>query len=273
MAEPFASSFAGKRVVITRPKEQSARLVQALQAAQFEPVLLPLLRIEPPARWEALDGAIANLEKFDWLIFTSQNAVTAFVARMSALALALSAIPTSLQIAVVGKATAERAVELGLGVSRFGKGRSAADLVSELARELPHKKVLLPRGDLAPHALVQQLQQAGAHVSEVAAYRTVAVDYSDEDEVPASADAILFFSPSAVNAFVALAKSGILSSVRQYGAVGCIGPVTRAALLDGGLPCDFEAPESSAQQIVAALKEFMANHDKQPASTAEGPSR
>lgn len=254
MADRSPSPLAGKRVVITRPESQSAALATALRAAGAEVILLPLIGIEPPHDFAALDSALRNLSQFDWLIFTSQNAVAVVADRFSFLNLTTR----TPRIAAVGKSTADSATAAGFAVTHTGPG-TAAELIHELANELSGKRILLPRSDRAAASLITQLQNTGAEVTEVIAYRTVLLDYADSNAATDHADAILFFSPSAVHAFSVLIKSGVFSSIQAYGAVGAIGPVTRSALMEAALPCDFEAQHPSAEEIISTLAAHFEN--------------
>lgn len=248
MAEHPKSPLAGKRIVITRPESQSAALSEALRAVGAQVALLPLIRIEPPYDLRPLDAALGTLHSFAWLILTSQNAVTAVADRLTALGITVR-LP---RIAAVGRSTADAAKQAGFTVTHTGHG-TAADLVRELASDLASKRILLPRSDRAAAALSTQLKNTGAQVTEVVAYRTVAIAHAGHGMGVRAADAILFFSPSAVNAFSVLLKSGVCSPIQSYGAVGAIGPVTRAALLQAGIPCHFEAQRPSLHEIVWAL--------------------
>jgi uroporphyrinogen III methyltransferase / synthase len=289
VADHPPSPLAGKRVVVTRAESQSATLTAALRAKGAEVVPLPLIRIAPPQDFTPLDSALCELTDFDWLIFTSQNAVTAVADRLAALqdsketpasvipslpaqagaARNLSSSSRSLRIAAVGKATAEAAQLSGFNVTHVGHGGTAPELVHEFASELRGKRILLPRSNRAAAALVVQLRDLDARITEVVAYRTVAVASVDSHtrESVSNADAILFFSPSAVNAFLALTKSGVLSSLRSDIAVGAVGPVTRFALHEAGLRCDFEASEPSVNGIVAA---FTAYFERAKVSSVSG---
>ena len=259
MAERSSSPLAGKRVIITRPEPQSVLLAEVLRSAGAEVFQLPLIRIEPPHELGPLDSALRNLSQFDWLIFTSQNAVAAVEDRFSF----LDVTTRPHRIAAVGKSTADAAKAAGFAVTHTGPS-TAADLVRELASELSGKRILLLRGDRAAASLVTQLQKAGAEVTAVIAYRTVASDYTDSNAVPDRADAILFFSPSAVHAFSVLVKSGVFSSIQAYGVVGAIGPVTRTALLEAALRCDFEAQHPSVAELVSALAAHFENRVASP---------
>ena len=260
MTESTKSPLAGKRIVITRPVELSQTIAEALRSRSATPILLPVVCIEPPQDYHQLDDALRDLqqEKFNWLIFGSQNAVNAVTARAGALGLDLRDAMQSVRVAAVGRVTAAVAQQAGFHVMRIGKG-TGADLISELAPEIHAKHVFLPRSDRAGAAHFAQLHQAGAHVREVVAYRTVPCEALDDASIAAAAqaDAILFFSPSAVHAFVELVKSGVLSPVPESTGIGAIGPVTRENLLkEAQMRCDFQAPEPAIDQVVAALCEF-----------------
>ena len=252
MAEPGASVLAGKRVVVTRPLGNDSKLKKILREAGAEAVLLPLIRIEPledAAQLAALD----SLDRYDWLIFTSQNAVemvAGWLARRSG-----TMIPPSLQIAAVGAATAEAAREASLHATHASHGGTAADLISEMAHKLKGKRVLLPRSDRAAPQLIELIRRAGADVTDVVAYRTVLVDPSVEDI--GKIDAALFFSPSAVQAFRASRGSGVLSKIENCRALGAIGPVTEGAMRSAGLRCDFVAERPGSEEFVAALAAFL----------------
>ena len=274
MTESTKSPLAGKRIVITRPVELSQTIAEALRSRSATPILLPVVCIEPPQDYHQLDDALRDLqqEKFDWLLFGSQNAVNAVIARAAALGLDLRDALESVRVAAVGKVTAAVAQQAGFHVTRIGKG-TGADLISELASEMHAKHVFLPRSDRAGAAHFAQLHQAGAHVREVVAYRTVPREALDPASIAATAeaDAILFFSPSAVHAFVELVKTGVLSPVRKSTGIGAIGPVTRENLLkEAQMRCDFQAQEPAIDQVVAALSEFFANSR---VSSAGAPSR
>src|ERR1700739_2191792 len=205
------SPLAGKRVVITRAESQSAALAAALIAHGAEAISLPLIQILPPLDYAPLDSALRDLANFDWLVFTSQNAVAALALRLTrngadSVILSSSADRAnrgSLRIAAVGKATADAAQLAGFNVTHLGRGGTAATLAYELASELNGKRVLLPRSDRAASELVPRLERFGAKVSEVIAYRTAEatqIDAASREAVAACA-AILFFSPSAVHSF------------------------------------------------------------------------
>lgn len=274
MAEGSSSILSGKRIVITRPVQLTRPLAEALRAHGAEPVLLPVVRIEPPLDFHQLDDALRELhqKKFEWIIFGSQNAVHAITERAAKINLDLHEVIPSVRVAAVGGATASAAQDAGFRVTHVGKG-TGADLIAELAPGMHGKHVLLPRSDRAGAAHFAQLHLAGAHVREVVAYRTVCSETLDAASVAASADAdaILFFSPSAVHAFVALVEHGVLPEIPDSTGIGAIGPVTKENLLkEAKMRCDFEAEEPSVDEIIAALESFL---EKGRVSSAGAPAR
>lgn len=274
MAEHSSSILSGKRIVITRPVKLTHPLAEALRSRGAEAILLPVVRIEPPLDFHQLDDALQELhqKKFEWIIFGSQNSVEAITERAAQIGLDLREVISTLQVAAVGKATAFAAQEAGFRVTHVGKG-TGADLIAELAPGMHAKHVLLPRSDRAGAAHFAQLHLAGAHVREVIAYRTVCAETLDPASVAASeqADAILFFSPSAVHAFVALVEHGVLAPIADSAGIGAIGPVTKENLLkEAKMRCDFEAEEPTVDQIIAALESFLA---KGRVSSAGAPAR
>jgi uroporphyrinogen-III synthase len=261
VAEHSPSILSGKRVVITRPVQLNRPLTDALCARGAEAILLPVVRIEPPLDFHQFDDALRELQqkKFEWIIFGSQNAVHAITERAAQIGLSLGEVLPWLQVAAVGKTTAAAAQEAGFRVTHVGTG-TGADLIAELAPGMHAKHVLLPRSDRAGAAHFAQLHLAGAHVREVIAYRTVCAETLDPANIAASADAdaILFFSPSAVHAFVALVDHGVLPAIADSTGIGAIGPVTKENLLkEAKMRCDFEAEEPSVDQIIAALEGFV----------------
>jgi len=269
VADHSSLPLARKRVVITRAESQSAALAQILRAQGAEIISLPLIQIARPQDFAPLDSALRALAGFDWLIFTSQNAVTATADRLVALGVHPVKKVDTLRVAAVGRATAHAAEAAGFSVDYAGKGGTAADLVEELVNELRDKRIFLPRSDRGNAAVVAQLRARSANVTEVVVYRTLVLDSvtAEKKDAVGRADAILFFSPSAVNAFRDLVEIGVISSLREAVAVGAIGPVTFSALREAGIHCTFQAQEPSVQEIVDALA---AHFEKTKVSSVSG---
>ncbi|MBI1722411.1 MAG: uroporphyrinogen-III synthase [Gemmatimonadetes bacterium] len=247
--------LSGRRIVVTRPADRAARLIERLRARGAEPIPFPTIRLTP-ADPAPLDAAIAALDTFDWVIFTSREGVDAFFRRLDArggmpAALAGSGGRASsagvgrLGIAAIGPATAQalrdHRVEPALVPREY-----VAEALLEALGDVRGLRMLLPRADIARKALADGLRARGAEVVEVAAYRTVASGAPP----PAleGVDAITFTSSSTVRHFV---ESGA-----DFGRakIVCIGPVTAATARELGLPVHAVASEYTEDGLIEALE-------------------
>src|SRR5882762_10313055 len=162
----------GRRIVITRAREQAGTLALRLRALGADAVELPSIEIRPAADYTALDGAIANLETYDWLIFTSANGVRFFLDRLDGSPHDLRAIRG--RIAAIGPATRAALEALHLKVDRIGTEFVAESLLDALSSEnMSGKRILLARAAVARDTLPAGLRARGANVDVAAAYRTV----------------------------------------------------------------------------------------------------
>lgn len=252
-----AGALAGKRVVVTRAAEQCAELRRELEARGSKVIVMPLVTFGPPEDFAPLDAALGELARFDWIFLTSQNAVRALAERCETLGRRLAEATGPARIAVVGPATEQAAVKAGLKVSRVAAAQHGVGLAKELSHEVQGARVLLPRSDRANPALPEMLRRLGAQVTEVTAYRTLAtagVEREKRRELESGAvDAILLFSPSAVHHLQELLGAARMRELEGRVVYGAIGPVTAAALREGGIENAVVAQEASAAGIVAAL--------------------
>ncbi len=229
----------GKRILITRAAEQSETIVDVLNENGAIPVLVPMVSFAPPDDPSLLDEALRNLRLFHWVFLTSQNALRAIQERCELIGLPLTEIMAEVKIAAVGPATAEAAQKSGLQVAYIAKKHQGVALAEELSASVRGKKVLLPRSDRANRDLVEALDKFGALVTEVVTYKTIRPTEQENKlhlaEIERGADAILFFSPSAVHHMQELlggARFVILSNEITYTAIG---PVTEKALRETGV--------------------------------------
>jgi uroporphyrinogen-III synthase len=249
-------SLAGRRIVVTRSPLQSEELARRLEDLGAEVILLPMVQFNKLADTTELDEAIANLPEFDWLLFTSANAVRFFLSRCRE----LGCWPdSSLRIAVVGPATRDALHEEGLVASLAPREFRAAELASEIEPEIEGKHILLPRSDQAGEELPKHLRAAGAIVSDVIAYTNSPGDLPSglgfESLLRGEADAVTFFSPSAFRHFANLLGDG-LRRLNARVALAAVGPVTAAAIRDAGLRVTIEAGQATTGALVAALERY-----------------
>ncbi len=267
----------GRRIVVTRADESASGLVAHLGALGAYPIACPTIAIVPPASWTSLDAALERLADFDWLVFTSANAVRAFGDRLG-VAVTSRALPATLRIAAVGRATADAVGRLLRAPDLVPQDARAAGLVVALGATVG-RRYLLPQSAIARPELAEGLRAAGATVDVATAYRTVPVAPAALQEVArllhaGRLDAVTLTSPSTVAGFLGgLAGVGfapdLLARLPSRPAFCCIGTTTATAIRARGLPVDAIADESTDEGLVAALLTCLAGR---PMADREGES-
>ena len=272
MAEASPSPLDGRRIVITRSAAQSEMLAKELSARGAIPVVLPLVSFADPEDFAPLDRAIEEIQQFDWIILTSAQAVRAVVKRGEELERSLMRSGSKLRIASVGPVTAEAARQAGLPVEYVAETHTGAALAEELGDRLQGAKVFLPRSDRANPDLPPALKRRGAQVTEVIAYRTLKPTDVDQRNLrqiaEGAADAVLFFSPSAVQHFAELFGGEQLRALQDKLAITAVGPVTANVLRQAGVGRTVLAGDTTAAAVVNALeKHFAGTVKRAPAGT------
>jgi uroporphyrinogen III methyltransferase / synthase len=274
VAEPVPGPLAGKRIVITRAAAQSEALARELSGRGAVPVVLPLVSFAEPEDFAPLDDAIARMEQFDWLILTSAQAVRAVMQRAADLQRLLVRAGGQLRVACVGPVTAEAALKANLAVDYVAATHTGVALSNELGSKLQGARVLLPRSDRANPDLPAALKRYGAQVTEVIAYRTLRPGEADQDGLKkianGEADAILFFSPSAVQHFMELVGAEQLRRIQDTLAITAVGPVTANALRDAGVLRAVVAADTTAASVMQALEKHFADAKAAPAGVKRG---
>ena len=249
--------LAGRRIVVTRRPEQSAGLCVRLAEMGATVVELPLIEVAPPAEMAPLDGALRGLARYDWVAFTSANAVRSVSERMTDLGLGERAL-TSRKVASVGPATTRALRECfpDLTVSVEAAQHDAESLLKDLAPGARGLRFLVPTSDRARDVLPAGLREAGAEVDVVVAYRTVAPADTRERVLAglrAGVDLVTFASPSAVESFVAAAAEWVPRI-----AAAVIGPVTEEACRRAGIDVKVVASPATAHGLADALARHFA---------------
>jgi uroporphyrinogen-III synthase len=250
-------ALAGRRVAVTRAPTQAADLLALLRERGAEPLACPTIEIRPPDSYAQLDAALRALDRYDWAVFTSANAVTAVADRLAVLG---ASAPSTLRFAAVGVATG-RALTERLRAPDFMPRTALADALAMEIEDVAGRRVLFPRGDLASDALGSTLRTRGAVVDEVVAYRTVTGDGAGELARllrEGAVDAILFMSASSVRHLLDALnpKSGASGLGPRHPAVICIGSETVRAAVHGGLDVSAVAVEKTALGIVDAVERW-----------------
>jgi uroporphyrinogen III methyltransferase/synthase len=224
------------KVVITRSRKGNAELARSLKAIGFEPLQMDTIEFLPPEDWSSVDASLKRLREFDWLLLTSPTGAEFFAQRMKALSLAMP-WDGKPEVAAVGEKTRGALQREGIKVGFV----PSAYLTRALAEQLPRgrgMRLLLLRADIGDPEFVATLERQGFLVTDLTVYRTSSVA-GDEKEAtePAirDADAILFASPSAVEAFMKrLDSDAEASALTERLLAVCIGPVTAKAARERG---------------------------------------
>ncbi len=248
--------LAGRRIVVTRAREQAGELVRALIGLGAEVIAAPTIRIEPLADLAPLRAALAALSRYRWIVFTSQNAVRVVCDHLPEWHLTPRDVSRA-SVAAIGPATAEALARRGV-IPTLVPARFVAEAVVEAIAgrgEVQGCRILIPRALEARDALPEGLRARGAVVDVVPVYRTVreAGDGSAlaADILAGRIDAITFTSSSTVRHFVDLVGRDAATSGRFAAAV--IGPVTAATARELGIGVAIEAAQFTVRGLVAAL--------------------
>lgn len=254
--------LAGLTVLVTRARAQAGKLVRELEDLGAAVLAMPVIETLDPDDWSPVDAAIDSLATYDWVVFTSANAVDRFMARIDSRGAAFPGAG-EIRVAAVGPATAERCRSRGIEPDYVPDEAIAEGLIDgfEQLGLGVGTKVLLPRALVAREILPETLRSRGAVVDVAPVYRTVAVE-PDAGVIEAVAsggvDAVTFTSPSTVRSFFA-ALDGTPAAERARGLMlGSIGPVTSAAMRELGLDVFAEAAEHTASGLAHALADGVA---------------
>ena len=246
------SSLAGWTILTTRASGQGDELRRDLQALGATVVHIPTIEIVPPENWEAVDAAIGRLAEYDWLVFTSANAVDAFMDRAGT-------VP-DVRIAVVGRQTARRLQARGTDADLIPDKFSAEGLLERFPTDLDGARILLPRAEVADETLPETLRSRGAAVDVVTVYRTrVPVDGRKELRrrlADRSIDCVTLTSGSMVHNLIEMLGPADASRLLAHPAIAVIGPVTRRAAEQAGLRVDIEPSSPTTPALVEAIQMY-----------------
>lgn len=252
--------LADLRIVVTRPKGQADSMIESLQERGANPVLFPVIRIQAQARVPGLKSAIENLDRYDWLIFTSVNGVRIFWDWMGELGTSPEGL-TDLRVAAIGPATADSLRERGI-TDVFVPDDFVGEALGEQIPDVQGKRILLPRAAGSRPALPEKLVWRGATVDEFALYR--AIQSSPGSRVLAQlrqgVDVITFTSPSTVRQFSAILEENHLNPRKLPGSptVACIGPITAGAARRAGYAVQIVAQDYTVDGLIQALMDSYA---------------
>ena len=252
-----ARPLRGRRIVLTRPLAQSGDFAERVNALGGEPVATAAIEIVGPESWTIADAALRRVGTYDWLAFTSANAVRMLVDRADAIGVPRDEL-RSRRLAVVGPATAS-VVRTTLRPPDFAPTVNTAEMLGEEITDVDNTRVLLPRGNLADDTLPAALRARGAFVDEVVVYRTVpgpGITAIVAGVRESAVDALLFASASAVR-FVADALVADTASTglrrQRWPVAACLGPVTASAAQACGFQSVIVADDATQNELIDAV--------------------
>jgi len=267
--EPGQLPLARKIVMLTRPPAQSTEMAAQLESLGATVIHYPTIQIAEPTSWEPLDAAIARLESYDWLIFTSANGVEFFFRRLAQKRGDGLSIVSGLRICAVGPATARAIASAGGQVEITAKESKAEGVLAAIIQaaggeaKLAGQRFCLPRARVARELLPEELARHGSHVDAVEAYQTIRPDIDRASLLrwitEARVDAVTFTSPSTVTNFAVLVGADDLKESLSGIIVCSIGPVTTAALRAHGLTEIVQPQTYNAAALVEALVKALAD--------------
>lgn len=262
MSSPAA--LAGRRIAVTRAREQSPELTGKLTALGAEVIELPLITVSKEIDLHTLADAMTELGSYDWIVFTSANGVRFFFEEFRRIFDDIRSLGL-LRIAVIGESTAKAVREKHLKIECMPKVATAEALADALidTGSLDSAKILIITGNLNRDDLVIKLEAAQAIVDKLQVYKTEMTDLSAEPAAAAfrarGADAILFASSSAVQSFVDQAGALKLEKNATRPLAGSIGPQTSETMKKLGIPIDFTAKTPGLDALVDALVKKLGN--------------
>ena len=253
-------SLSGKRILITRAREQSEDFATQLEKLRAEVIAFPTIEIVPPLRWGEVDRAIDQLKSYDWIIFTSANGVSFFWQRVKEKGKGLR-LPSALKVCAIGPATANRLRKLRVSVHYIPKEFIAESILEGFEKTIVKgKRILLARAKKARDVLPKGLRELGAEVDVVAVYRTVRPRGGSkrlkrlltEGEI----DVIAFTSSSTVNHFAELLKTENLKKLLKGITIACIGPVTARTAKEWALKVQVQPKQYTIPDLTRAIADY-----------------
>lgn len=250
----------GKKILITRAKDQAEEFANKIYELGGEPLFFPTIKIVDADSYEKFDSTIDKLDKdrkaYDWIIFTSSNAAKKFFRRIFSLGKDIRIIG-SLKVAVVGKSTKKVLEQFGIKAD-FVPDKFVAESIVEGLKKIvkTEEKILFPKAKVTRDVIPDELRKIGVAVDELVVYKTVAENNPPReilDELKdGGIDYITFTSSSTAKNFAKLVgdtSSNIISRAK----ICSIGPITSKTLNELGYKVEIEAKEYTTNGLLAAI--------------------
>ena len=246
----------GKRVLVTRPKEQAAPFVKLLEAEGARVIEFPTIEIKPPRSFKGLKRAIKKIRDYDWVIFTSVNGVHRFLGALREQGRDLRDL-YGIKVAAIGEKTAESLERAGIGVETVPRDFRAEGLIEIFSGiNVRNKRILIPRAKAARSVLPDTLKDMGAKVDVVDAYETKKPSLRDTNKIKKliedkMIDVLTFTSSSTARNFFSQ-----IGNIPKNTVIACIGPVTSGTVREYGYEPKIIPEEYTVERLTDSIVDY-----------------
>ena len=250
----------GKKIVITRAAEQAQEFSSLLEDQGAEVIAFPTIQIVPPKNYAALDQAIQNIDRYDWVLFTSVNGVKGFFERMTALGRDVRDLKGA-RLGAIGPKTSAQLTQRGLRVDAFPE-EYRAEALADIVGEVKGCAVLLACAEEARDVLSKTLEARGAKVTLAPVYRTIKTSRAatpiKQLLLQGQVDVVTFTSSSTVDGFMQHFTARQKNRIFEKTKAAAIGPITAATLRDYGIRPAIRASRYTIEALAQAIvKKFI----------------
>ncbi len=244
------------KVLITRPRAQADDFAEKLCSAGFDPIFFPVIEICPIEENVALERALEKLNSYEWVVFTSANAVDVVFGKPSPSPYGRGVSGEGVKVAAIGPKTAETLRQHGIEPDFVPEEYVGEAIMSGLG-DVNGKWILLPRAEIARKELPEAIAKAGGIAHEIIVYKTLPaeIDMDGLKALKSGMDVIAFTSASTVENFVAIARKNNLDPMNlpNHPLIACIGPITEQAAKEAGFRHLVVAKEYTTDGLIEAI--------------------
>ena len=255
-------SLAGKTIVVTRDSVQAKPFINQLKKLGAKIFLFPTIKIIDSNNNDAIHKVIKDIDKYDWILFSSTNAVKYFFKYVNS----SNKVFQKIMIACVGNKSAEVLTTFNLKPLLIPMSYSAYGLIEVMNKiEIKGKQILLPGSNIARPELQKELQARGAVVSQIEVYKNIPNDDVPKKELiqyinDSWIDCITFFSPSAVNSFIEIVGKKIIETIRSKQIpIAVIGPSTEQAVRKKNLIPVIQPANSDSDLLIESMQKYFSD--------------
>lgn len=253
----------GKRVLVTRTKEQAFEMSEMINELGGEAVEFPVIKTIPPINSDVFNQAVNQLEIFDWIIFSSANGVNYFFVKLKEQGIDIRRMGKA-RIVAVGPKTAKLLQDKYLNVEALPQKYVAEGILAFLEEQgKPGQRVLFPRADIARDLIPERLRENGLEVTAVDAYETVFAAENSEEIIKLlkekSLDVITFTSSSTVKNFLQALKGENIEKLLEGVILASIGPVTTETATKLGLEVKITAKQFTVPSLIDGIVDYYNN--------------